>query len=48
MHSKGASPNTAVNIGVKEGRAYRLQGKHVRGSKGVLDHGLMSMAKDEE
>jgi hypothetical protein len=48
MHSKGASPDTTFNIGVREGRAYRLQDKHVRGSKEVLGHGLMTMAKDEE
>jgi hypothetical protein len=27
MHLEGASPNIAVNIGVREGKVYRLQGK---------------------
>jgi hypothetical protein len=27
MHSEGASPDTLVNIGVREGKVYRLQGK---------------------
>jgi hypothetical protein len=25
-----------------------LEGKHVDGSKGILDHGLMSVAEDED
>jgi hypothetical protein len=48
MHSEGASPDTTINIGVREGRVYRLQGKPVRGSKGILDHGSMSVTEDEE
>jgi hypothetical protein len=37
-----------VSIGVREGRLYRLQGQPVRGSKGILDHGSMSVTEDEE
>jgi hypothetical protein len=37
-----------VSIGVREGKIYRVQGMHVHGSKGILDHGSMSMAKDKE
>jgi hypothetical protein len=45
---EGASPDTVVSIGVKESRLYRLQGKHIHGSKGILDHGSMSVTEDEE
>jgi hypothetical protein len=48
IHSEGAIPDTTVNIGVREGRVYRLQGNPVRGSKGILDHGSMSVTEDEE
>jgi hypothetical protein len=41
IHSEGASLNIAMSIGVREG-------KPVSGSKGILDHGSMSMAEDEE
>jgi hypothetical protein len=37
IHLEKASPNTAVNIGVKEGRLYMLQGQPVRGYKGIMD-----------
>jgi hypothetical protein len=37
-----------VSIGVREGKVYRLQGKPVGGSKGILDHGSMSVTEDEE
>jgi hypothetical protein len=29
MHSEGASPDTTIDIGVREGKVYRLQGKPV-------------------
>jgi hypothetical protein len=45
---EGDIPDTTINIGVREGRLYRLQGKPVRGSKGILDHGSMSVTEDEE
>ena len=32
-------------LGVRVGRVYRLQGKPVVGSKGILDHGSMSVTK---
>jgi hypothetical protein len=48
MQSERASADTTVNIGVKEGRVYRLQGKPVGRSKGILDHGLMLVTKDPE
>jgi hypothetical protein len=46
--SEGAIPDTTMSIGVREGRLYRLQGQPVRGSKGILDHGSMSVTEDEE
>jgi hypothetical protein len=48
IHSEGASPNTVVSIGVREGKVYRLKGKPVSESKGILDHGSMSVAEDEK
>jgi len=39
---------TIVNISVREGRIYRLQGNPIRGYKVILDHGLISMIEDEE
>jgi hypothetical protein len=48
MHSKGASSNTTMSIGVRESKVYKLQDKPVGGSKGILDHGSMSITKDEE
>jgi hypothetical protein len=48
MHSEGASPDITINIGVREGRVYRLKGKLIGGSKGILDHGLISVTEDEE
>ena len=48
MRSKRANFDIVVNIGVREGRVYRLQGQLVRGSKGILDHGSMLVTKDEE
>jgi hypothetical protein len=35
-------------LGVREGKVYRLQGKSVGGSKGILDHGSMLVTEDEE
>jgi hypothetical protein len=46
--SKGSDLDSARVLGVKEGNVYRLQGKPVSGSKGVLDHGSMSVVEDEE
>jgi hypothetical protein len=46
--SEGAIPDTTMSIGVREGRLYRLQGQPVRRSKGILDHGSMSVTEDEE
>jgi hypothetical protein len=46
--SEGAIPDTTMSIGVREGRLYRLQGHPIGGSKGILDHGSMSVAEDEE
>ena len=46
--SEGAIPNTEVSIGVRNGRVYMLQGKPVFGSKGILDHGSMSITKVKE
>jgi hypothetical protein len=37
-----------VRIGVKYGKLYVLQGHSVRGSKGILDHGSMSVTQDME
>jgi hypothetical protein len=37
-----------MRIGFREGRLYRLQGQPIRKSKGILDHGLMSVTEDEE
>jgi hypothetical protein len=48
MHLEGAIPHTTVSLGVREGRVYRLWGKPVGGSKGILDHGLMLVTEDEE
>jgi hypothetical protein len=48
IHPEGDIPNTIVIIEVREGRLYRLQGNNVRGSKKILDHGLMSLVEDEE
>jgi hypothetical protein len=45
---EGASPDTTMSIGIREGRLYRLLDKPVHGSKGILDHGSMSVTKDEE
>jgi hypothetical protein len=45
--SEGASPDTAVTIGVEEGLVDKLQGKPIRGSKGILDHGYMSVTENE-
>ena len=47
-HSEGASPDTAVSIGVREGKMYRLKSIPVHGSKGILDHGSMSVIENEE
>jgi hypothetical protein len=44
MRSEGASANTTISIGVGEGRVYMLRGNNVKGSKGILDHGSMSVA----
>jgi hypothetical protein len=46
-------PNTfdidsARVLGVREGKVYRLQGKPVSGSKGILDNGSMSVTEDKE
>jgi len=48
MRSKGARPDTTISISAREGKVYMLQGKPVGGSKGILDHGSMSVAKDKE
>jgi hypothetical protein len=54
IRPEGISTDTIVSIGVREGKLYRLHGKHVCGSKEILDlihsevNGSMSMAKDEE
>jgi hypothetical protein len=54
IRPEGASPDTTVSIGVREGKLYRLQGKPVCRSKGILDlihsyvNGPMSVAEDEE
>jgi hypothetical protein len=48
LHSKEASLDTTLSIGVKEGKVYELQGKLVIGSKGILDHGSISVAEDKE
>jgi hypothetical protein len=54
IHPEGAIPDTTMNIGVREGKLYRLQGKPVCRSKGILDlihsdvNGSMSVAEDEE
>jgi hypothetical protein len=45
---KGSDLDSARVLGVREGKVYRLQGKPVSGSKGILDHGSMSVAEDEE
>jgi hypothetical protein len=37
-----------VSIGVKEEKLYKLQGKPVGGSKGILDHGSMLVTEDNE
>jgi hypothetical protein len=44
IHSEGASPDTTGSINVREGNIYRLHNKPVSGSKGILDHGSMSVA----
>jgi hypothetical protein len=44
----GARPDTTFNIGVRENRLYRLQGHPVRRSKGILNHGSISVTEDEE
>jgi hypothetical protein len=46
--SEGASPDTTINIGFRDGMIYKLQGHPVGGSKGILYHGSMSMEADEE
>jgi hypothetical protein len=48
MHLEGSSHDITINIGVREGRVYRLKGKLIGGSKGILDHGLISVTEDEE
>jgi hypothetical protein len=48
IHSEGANPDTAVSIGVRKGKVNTLQGEPVSGSKGILDHGSMSVAEDKE
>ena len=35
-------------LSVREGRVYRLQGKHVVISKGILDHGSMPVTEVKE
>lgn len=47
-YSEGATPDKRVSIGVREGKMYKLQGKPIGGSKGILDHGSMLVTKDEE
>jgi hypothetical protein len=43
VHSEGVILDTKVSIGVREGMLYRLKGQPIRGSKGILDHGSISM-----
>lgn len=45
---EGATLDTVLGIGVREGKMYRLQGKLVGGSKGILDHGPMLVAEYAE
>jgi hypothetical protein len=44
--SEGDIPDTTMSIGIKEGKLYRLQVHPVRRSKGILDHGSMSVTED--
>jgi hypothetical protein len=48
IHSERDSPDTTVSIGVREGKVYKFQGMPVQVSKGILDHGSMSVADDKE
>jgi hypothetical protein len=55
LHVRGPSSRYAcmvqfrvITIGVREERIYRLHGKPVRISKGILDHGSMLVIEDEE
>jgi hypothetical protein len=48
IRSKESNIDSAQVLGVKEGEVHRLQGKPVGGSKGILDHGSMSVTEDEE
>jgi hypothetical protein len=45
---KGFDIDSTRVLGVREGKVYRLSKKLVGGSKGILNHGLMSVTKDEE
>jgi hypothetical protein len=47
IRSKGFDLDLGRVFGVREGKVYRLQGKPVSGSMVILDHGSMSVAKDE-
>jgi hypothetical protein len=47
LHVELGIDSTRV-LGVREGKVYRLQGMPVDQSKGILDHGSMSMTEDEE
>jgi hypothetical protein len=48
IQPKGSNIDSTRFLGVREGKVYWLQGKPVGGSKGILDHGSMSVTKDEE
>jgi hypothetical protein len=45
IRSKRSNIDSARVHGVKEVKVYRLRGKHVGGSKRILNHGLMSITK---
>jgi hypothetical protein len=45
---KGSDIDSAQVLGVREGKVYSCRAKPVGGSKGILDHGSMSMTEDEE
>ena len=45
---KGSDIDSTQVLGVKKGKVYRLQGKPIVRSKGILDHGSMSMTEVKE
>jgi hypothetical protein len=42
---KGVSLDEVVRFGIKKGMMYMVLGQHVVGSKGILDHRLVSMVE---